>query len=81
MKQLYEQYRPTTWDEFLGQDKAVAKIGALRKRGLAGRAYWVSGPSGTGKTTLAKLLAGEIADPFFVEELDAGACTAARLKD
>ena len=57
MKQLYEQYRPRAWPDVVGQDKVVKRIMALRKRGLAGRAYWLSGASGTGKSTIARLLA------------------------
>ncbi len=78
--QLYEQYRPKTWDEVIAQDKAKAQIEHLRQRGLAGRAYWIAGASGTGKTTIAKLLAGEIADPDFVDELDATNLTPNRLR-
>ncbi len=36
--QLHEQYRPSTWDDVVGQDKPLARINALRKRGLSGRA-------------------------------------------
>lgn len=46
--QLAEQYRPRAWGDVVGQDRAVAKIDNLRPRGLAGRAFWVSGQSGTG---------------------------------
>ena len=34
---LTEQYRPKTWEEVAGQDKAVNRILSLRKRGLANR--------------------------------------------
>src|SRR5215213_4822221 len=71
--QLTEQYRPRTWDDVVGQDKIVSKIRALAKRGLAGRAYWLSGQSGTGKTTIGRLIAADVADPFFIAELDAAA--------
>lgn len=58
MKPLYEAHRPQSWDEVVGQDKAVSKLLALKERvGLAGRAYWISGQSGTGKTTIARLIA------------------------
>jgi DNA polymerase-3 subunit gamma/tau len=77
--QLTEQYRPRTWDDVAGQDKIVSKIRALSKRGLAGRAYWLSGQSGTGKTTIARLIAADVADPFFITELDAAALTVADL--
>ncbi len=79
--QLYEQYRPTAWADVVGQDKALAKIDRLRARGLAGRAYWISGQSGTGKTTIARLIAAEIADDLHVEELDASDLTPSRLRE
>lgn len=81
MSQLHEQYRPQTWDDVAGQDKTIGKIKRLAKRGLAGRAYWLSGQSGTGKTTIARLIAQEIADEFNIEEIDATTLTPARLKD
>lgn len=74
--QLCERYRPQCWSEVLGQGKALGKLQMLRKRGLGGRAYFISGASGTGKTTIARLLAKEIADDFCVVELDAGEVTA-----
>jgi DNA polymerase III delta prime subunit len=58
---LTEKYRPTKLDDVIGQDKAVATLRKLRG-GFAGRSFWVSGPSGTGKTTLARIIAGEVAD-------------------
>ena len=79
--QLHEQYRPTTWADVVGQDKIVAKIHALARRGLAGRAFWLSGQSGTGKTSLSRLIAAEVADEFCIEEIDAGDLTLDRLRD
>lgn len=80
MKALYEEYRPRNWPDVVGQDKTVKRIQAMAKRGLAGRAYWVSGQSGTGKTTIARLLAAEIADELMIDEIDAGCCTTAYLR-
>jgi replication-associated recombination protein RarA len=67
---LYEQYRPTTFAEVLGQARAVKQIQAILGRGWGGRAWWFSGASGTGKTTLAKIIAAQGADDFFVTEYD-----------
>lgn len=71
MKSLYEQYRPRTWDDLVGQDKLIAKMSVLRRRGLVGRVFWVTGDSGTGKSTAARLIASEIADDYAVVEIDA----------
>jgi DNA polymerase III gamma/tau subunit len=81
MTPLFEQYRPKCWSEVVGQDKALAKIQQLGKRGLAGRAYWLSGSSGTGKSTIARLLAAEVANEHFVQELDAANLTPAALRE
>ena len=71
MAQLYEQYRPKDWSEVTGQPRVVSKLMVLKRRGLAGRAYWICGKSGTGKTTIGRLIAAEIADELSVHELDA----------
>jgi len=73
--QLFEEYRPTSWDQVVGQDEALQAIETVRQRGLAGRAWWIAGASGTGKTTIAKLLAAEVADELNIEEYDAGRLT------
>ena len=80
MSSLFERYRPASWEEVVGQSKAVGILRRLAGRGeLSGRAYWLSGSSGTGKTTIARLLALDIADDFGIEELDATTLTVARL--
>ncbi len=68
--QLYEKYRPKTLDDVLGQTKAVKVIKRLIQNGAGGRCFWISGASGTGKTTLAKIIAGSIADELYVQEYD-----------
>jgi DNA polymerase III gamma/tau subunit len=81
MPGLADKYRPTTWSEVVGQEKAVSRLRALAARsGLAGRAYFLTGQSGTGKSTIARLIAAEVADPFLIEELDAAALTVAQLQ-
>jgi len=79
---LFEKYRPTTWPEVVGQDKAIKTIERFRDgAGLAGRAFWISGKSGQGKTTIGKLICAEVADPFYTDELDAGELTCSRLSE
>lgn len=79
--QLHEQYRPRSWPEVAGQEKAIAKLDTLRRRGLAGRAYWISGQSGTGKTTIARLIAAEVASEWCIEEIDATDLSAAHVRE
>ena len=67
---LTEQYRPKTFDAVIGQSKAVQRIENVLSRGWGGRAFWISGASGTGKTTLARIIAGLGADDFYVQEYD-----------
>ena len=67
---LYERYRPQTFEEVIGQDKAVATIRRILDRSWGGQAFWISGASGTGKTTLARIVAAMGADEFCVDEYD-----------
>jgi DNA polymerase III gamma/tau subunit len=78
--QLTERYRPQSWADVVGQDKVVARLRALAQRGLGGRAYWLSGQSGTGKTTIARLIGAELAEPWNVTEYDAAELTADELR-
>lgn len=71
MKPLYEECRPRTWAQVVGQDKALQMIDTLRRRGLGGRVLYITGGSGTGKTTIARLVAGELADEYAIIEIDA----------
>jgi len=70
METLFEKYRPSNFDGVLGQDKAVKKIKTLLSRSWGGRAWWVSGSSGTGKTTIARIIAAQGADEFYINEFD-----------
>jgi len=67
---LYEKYRPQTFDDVLGQEKAVKTIERILERGWGGQAFWLSGASGTGKTTLGRIIAAVGADEFCIEEYD-----------
>lgn len=69
---LYEKYRPKRFEDVLGQDKAVKMIQRATSIKTGGNAFWLSGASGTGKTTLARIIADKVADSFFVTEYDSG---------
>ncbi|MCX6647144.1 MAG: DNA polymerase III subunit gamma/tau [bacterium] len=54
---LYRTYRPKTFSEVIGQDHVVRTLMNSVKQNKVGQAYLFSGPRGTGKTTVARLLA------------------------
>lgn len=54
---LYRKYRPQTFDEFIGQDHIVKTVTNAISSGMISHAYLFAGPRGSGKTTLARLLA------------------------
>ncbi len=56
-KALYRKYRPNTFDEVAGQQHIVKTIKNALATGKISHAYLFAGPRGTGKTTMAKLLA------------------------
>ena len=56
-KALYRTYRPTTFEEVAGQQHIVQTIKNALATGKIAHAYLFAGPRGTGKTTMAKLLA------------------------
>jgi DNA polymerase-3 subunit gamma/tau len=81
MASLFERYRPSKWSEVVGQDKLIAKVNTLRPRGLGGRAWWIAGPSGAGKTSCARILAREVAAEHAIIELDASEVTPADVRE
>jgi DNA polymerase-3 subunit gamma/tau len=56
-KALYRTYRPSTFEEVAGQQHIVKTIRNALATGKIAHAYLFAGPRGTGKTTMAKLVA------------------------
>ena len=54
---LYRKYRPQTFAEVVGQKHVVTTLTNALRLGRVGQAYLLTGPRGTGKTTLARLFA------------------------
>jgi DNA polymerase III subunit gamma/tau len=54
---LYLKWRPTAFDEVVGQEHIIRTLKNSLKLGRIRHAYLFSGPRGTGKTTNARLLA------------------------
>ncbi len=54
---LYRKWRPQTFDEVVGQSHISVPIGRALAEDRLAHAYLFSGPRGTGKTSLAKILA------------------------
>ena len=67
---LYEQYRPNTLAGIIGHEEAKRQLECVFRRGVGGRAFWFGGKSGMGKTTMGRIVAGLVADPFFIQEYD-----------
>ena len=54
---LYRKWRPLLWDEVVGQQHIVRTLTNAVRADRVGHAYLFAGPRGTGKTTIARLIA------------------------
>ena len=57
MESLYRKYRPLTFDSVVGQQHIVSTLEHAITEGRLSHAYLFCGPRGTGKTTMARILA------------------------
>ena len=60
MKALYRRYRPKSLSEVVGQEQITSVLANSLKNDKIGHAYLFIGPRGTGKTSVARILAHEI---------------------
>jgi len=74
---LRDKYKPLQWSDFVGNSQSVKQVRELMgAKRFTGGAFWITGPSGTGKTTMANLIASEVGANYFgIENLDGDKCT------
>ena len=67
MEPLAERLRPSTLDNYIGQKHLVGPDAVLRRMIESGRisSFILWGPPGTGKTTLAHIIAKKLGVPFY----------------
>lgn len=76
MESLYTTYRPRTFTEVVGQQHVVATLTHAVTHNKIAHAYLFCGPRGTGKTTMARLLAKALTCTHTTNHLPCGACDA-----
>ena len=57
---LYNKYRPKTFDEIIGNQTMIATLEATLAKKNHSHAMLISGPYGSGKTTIARIIANEL---------------------
>ena len=74
---LYRQYRPQTFADVIGQDHIVSTLEQAVKQDKLAHAYLFAGSRGTGKTSVARIMAKTIMtrgmeDAALVEQINKG---------
>ncbi len=72
---LYRKFRPDTFEDVKGQEAIVTTLKNQIKSGRIGHAYLFCGTRGTGKTTIAKIMAKAVNCESPVEGSPCGECS------
>ena len=78
MTALYRKYRPQDFDEVVGQEPVVRTLRNAIERGQVRQAYLFAGPRGTGKTSLARILAKALNCAYGPTVTPCGECNSCR---
>ena len=80
--QLVEKYRPKKLTDIVGQEKVVEIVRrVMERKGFDRGAFWIEGPTGTGKTSLAWAMARSVGcNEFCIEEIDGEKCSVDRVR-
>ena len=79
MESLYRKYRPQTFEQVVGQTHVVSTLERAVCEGRTSHAYLFCGPRGTGKTTMARILAKALMCEQGEGHLPDGTCEECRL--
>ena len=83
-RSLNTELRPQSLDEFIGAESVISQIKEALKQGRVENTYLFSGPPGTGKTSMARVIAklinGEQID-YDIEEIDTSELSAEKMRE
>ncbi len=71
---LYRKYRPVDFDSVYGQEEVVTVIKNAINNNMISHAYLFCGPRGTGKTTIAKIIARMVNCENLIDGKPCGKC-------
>ena len=71
---LYRKYRPSNFQEVVGQKIVIETLKNAIRNNKISHAYLFTGPRGTGKTSIAKILAKTVNCQFTTDGIPCGKC-------